>query len=186
MKDKDVEHLYKLQDFFQVSINRVKKSIIKLQNGEPYIRYRFILSSKHLWNILNSYGCTPKKSLSLEFPDLNIFKDKLLVRHFIRGYIDGDGSIGFYQNVSLSCLGTKNFLNGLLNFLEPRNLFENHHSDTTFVFKFSGVKAVAYLYHLYYKSTIYLERKYQIFNKIKDCRFKEKSLKLLESKIGEG
>nr|DAE33229.1 MAG TPA: hypothetical protein [virus sp. ctrcb4] len=74
----------------------------------------------------------------------------------------------------------------MVSYLEPRHLFSNNHSDFTFAFSFSGIKATAYLYHLYYKSTIYLDRKYQIFNKIKDCRFKEKSLKLLERKFREG
>lgn len=48
------------------------------------------------------------------------------------------------------------------------------------------VKAVAIAYMLYYKSTIYLDRKYLNFLQFQNCRFKVKALKLLEGKIGEG
>lgn len=185
LKGSDVEHLYKLQKFFQVIGNRVKISSI-ICNNKQYFRCRFALTNKHLWETLNSYGCTPKKSLTLKFPNENIFKSKDLIRHFIRGYFDGDGSLGLYDKPEISCLGAKEFLSKMVSYLEPRHLFSNNHSDFTFAFSFSGIKATAYLYHLYYKSTIYLDRKYQIFNKIKDCRFKEKSLKLLERKFREG
>lgn len=52
-------------------------------------------SNKHLWQTLNKYGCTPNKSLTLKFPNENIFKSKDLIRHFIRGYFDGDGCISY-------------------------------------------------------------------------------------------
>lgn len=49
------------------------------------------VTNYHLWNTLNNYGCIPNKSLTLKFPDESIFKSKDLIRHFIRGYFDGDG-----------------------------------------------------------------------------------------------
>ena len=52
-----------------------------------------MVNSPHLINTLISYGCTPKKSLTLKFPDISIFKNMDLIRHFIRGYFDGDGSV---------------------------------------------------------------------------------------------
>lgn len=38
-------------------------------------------------------GCVPNKSLILKFPSENIFSNPELIRHFIRGYFDGDGSV---------------------------------------------------------------------------------------------
>ena len=52
-----------------------------------------MLNSPHLVETLISYGCTPRKSLTLKFPDFNIFKSQSLINHFIRGYFDGDGSV---------------------------------------------------------------------------------------------
>lgn len=174
----DIEHLEKL--YSALNIFRLPRTDNKLQ------RCRFAISCKHIKDALIEKGCVPNKSYVLKFPDENIFKSKDLIRHFIRGYFDGDGSLGLYDKPEISCLGAKEFLSKMVSYLEPRHLFSNNHSDFTFAFSFSGIKATAYLYHLYYKSTIYLDRKYQIFNKIKDCRFKEKSLKLLERKFREG
>ena len=55
-----------------------------------------MFANKYFWNILNSYGCTPRKSLTLKFPDRDIFKSSDLIRHFIRGYFDGDGCFSRY------------------------------------------------------------------------------------------
>jgi intein/homing endonuclease len=74
-----------------------------------------MISNKYFWNTLNNLGCIPKKSLRLEFPNENIFKSKDLIRHFIRGYFDGDGCFTrhiYYRTVTpaISILGTPNFL----------------------------------------------------------------------------
>ena len=182
----DVAHLHKFNRFMECEDNNVHYHP-KITESKVFDGYRWSMTSEHLCTILNSYGCTPKKSLTLKFPNVDIFKSKDLIRHFIRGYVDGDGSIGLYKRPEFSCLGTYDFLTSMLTYLEPRNLSENSKGNpNTLVFGFSGTKATAYLYNLYYKSNIYLDRKFQIFNKIKDCRFKVKALKLLEDKIREG
>lgn len=60
--------------------------------------------------------------MTLTFPSINIFKDSLLIKHFIRGYFDGDGSLSFYKNIksvspNISILGTKEFLEKLSDIL---------------------------------------------------------------------
>lgn len=54
--------------------------------GKRCERCRWWITDKHLWKTLNKYGCTPRKSLTLQFPNENIFKSKDLIRHFIRGW----------------------------------------------------------------------------------------------------
>lgn len=56
----------------------------------------------------------------------------------------------------------------------------------TMVISRGTTKAVMFMYALYYKSNIYLDRKYQKFLQYKNCRFKAKALELLKGKIGEG
>ena len=84
-------------------------------------RCRLGVANKHLWETLNSYGCTPKKSLTLKFPNESIFKDKSLIRHFIRGYWDGDGCLSWsnkeHTSPSVSVVGTKEFLYSILYYL---------------------------------------------------------------------
>lgn len=60
-------------------------------------------------------GCTPAKSLTLEFPSTDIIPEELQ-SHFMRGYFDGDGCLTQYaerggQDVTVWTLcGTKHFL----------------------------------------------------------------------------
>lgn len=48
-----------------------------------------------MFNILINYGCTTRKSLTLKFPNINIFKNKSYIYDFIRGYVDGDGCLSY-------------------------------------------------------------------------------------------
>ena len=96
---KDKEHLDKFNVFMQHENNNIKMDSF---------RCRWSVVNKHLWETLNNYGCTPRKSLTLKFPDISIFSSKSLVRHFIRGYIDGDGSIMVNKPI-LDILGTTFF-----------------------------------------------------------------------------
>lgn len=89
----DINHLYKFNHFVKYIKNNMKIIKAKPSNIAKNVQDKcvFSVSNKHLWETLNPYGCTPQKSLTLEFPDKNIFKSVDLIRHFIRGYIDGDG-----------------------------------------------------------------------------------------------
>ena len=71
-----------------------------------------------MWEALNNKGCVPNKSLTLTFPSKDIVPSNLL-RHFIRGYVDGDGCICVTkpEKIELNVLGTKEFLQGVLDFL---------------------------------------------------------------------
>ena len=85
LKNSDIEHLHKFNIFMSGTVN------IR-QNTNSCV---WAASNKHLWQTLNKYGCTPNKSLTLKFPNENIFKSKDLIRHFVRGYFDGDGCISY-------------------------------------------------------------------------------------------
>jgi hypothetical protein len=72
--------------------------------------YTLKVSSPEIKQSLISYGCVPKKSLILEFPALRYD----LLRHFIRGYFDGDGCLTIdrskmYKDFKLIITSTNNF-----------------------------------------------------------------------------
>lgn len=151
---KDENHLKKFADFMDFP-ERFKK--------DSY-RCRFIVTNKHLWNVLNSYGCTPRKSLTLKFPDIKIFKSPELISHFIRGYFDGDGCMSLTRNDRLVCqvLGTKEFLEGIQNYTEMIRTFHKNkkHTGNTYSYAYSHTPAIKFAEYLYKDSNIYLERKF--------------------------
>lgn len=97
-------------------------------------RCRWGIRSKHLWEILTNYGCTPRKSLTLQFPNENIFKESSLVKHFIRGYWDGDGCLSYGDSkhtcADISVLGTEDFLTSLKNNLPLKFDYKLHNSNS--------------------------------------------------------
>lgn len=127
-------------------------------------RCRLYFNNKHLWTILNSYGCTPNKSLTLTFPKLEIFLNKELIKHFIRGYIDGDGSICYrnaaHTDFQLRILGTENFLTTLQQQLPLEKQNKLHKDINIFELCFNGSRGLYVCNYLYKNSNIYLDRKY--------------------------
>ena len=172
---KDLEHLNKFNTFME----HINKNHISCDS----YRCRFIISNKHLWNILNNYGCTPRKSLTLEFPDESIFKSKDLIRHFIRGYFDGDGCLSWanieHTKPSISVLGTENFLNKMQNFLPLIKTYKlqpnskNNDNNITKVLSINGSNAINLAEYLYENSTIFLARKLEVYKLFLNCRFKQ-------------
>ena len=178
LKKDDAEHVQKYA-------NAIEKYKISKSN----YRARCIVGSKHMFETLEKYGCTRKKSLTLKFPDLNIFFKKDLIKHFIRGYIDGDGCISYinkeHTKMCVSILGTENFLNGIQTYLNTnyKLSLNNKNQNVTKVLTFTGKNAYNILKYLYKDATIYLERKYKRYCEL--CRLFEESNKSLSSKIGE-
>ena len=154
------------------------------------VRCRLSVYSKHFWNILNYNGCTPNKSLTLQFPKSELFSNKFLIIHFIRGYVDGDGCLSWankeHTRASFNLLGTTSFLENVKLYLGIETKLGILHSSEQSITKFislSDKKAFKVCFKLYYNSTIYLDRKYENF--IKYCRLYKELYKELESNIGE-
>lgn len=170
----DENHLYKFCDSLGKE-QKVATKIVKLGEKE-FESVRLHLCSYEMVTDLINLGCTQNKSLTLEFPS----EDKVpnsLIRHFIRGYIEGDGCIGlYYGRIHFSVIGTKDFLNGMINtFNENLNdigVLNLHKQDkrfkndvTTSISK-SGDYALKILNYLYEDCTIYLDRKYEKYLEI--------------------
>lgn len=162
-------------------------------SGKSYTRCRWNISNKHLWNTLNKYGCTPRKSLILTFPDISIFKNKNLIRHFIRGYFDGDGCLTRHINKTIvtpvaSILGTYEFLDSIVKYIGINGNIrhDRRHSDNTFSIEFNKIATISFINYIYNNSTIYLDRKYKLYNFFKNgSRSVEEFTELLSGNIGE-
>jgi len=105
--EKDKDHLEK--------IRKVLQSTKPLLYGESTKSYRLIVNNKKICRRLMKLGVFPRKSLIIKFPQIL----QKYIRSFIRGYIDGDGSVKYfarkrspYFEVTISS-GSKKFIASL-------------------------------------------------------------------------
>ena len=124
---------------------------------------------------MNYLGCIPKKSLILEFPDISVFSNKDLIRHFIRGYFDGDGCISRYIRTKVvsphvELIGTKSFINKIIEYsgINGTMYHDKRHHDNTFSLRFSKNSGIDFINYLYNNCNIYLNRKYSKYTFFKN------------------
>jgi hypothetical protein len=155
-------------ELFNKSIdsNRVIKFQKRYKESYKDINILYI-HSPILCNKLEVLGCIKKKSLILNFPTLQQVPRKF-VRHFIRGYFDGDGCISILykdnkiRHISVFMCGTLDMMNGIQNFLTKEMKIKFRISKHSSIFKIisSHPERAAALYNLLYKnSSICLTRK---------------------------
>lgn len=182
---KDESHLQKFMDFLGYTYKMRYQS---LPTGDLC---RMSFDNKHIVEVLNSYGCTPRKSLIIKFPSESVFKDPSLIRHFIRGYFDGDGCITYsnadHSAIEISIVGTKDFLDKCAKYFN--NGYQHirlHHPENgntvTYILIATDRKAWNCVKYLYENSTIYLERK---FNRYLEFRPLYEKSYIEAGKIGE-
>lgn len=118
---------------------------------------------------LMSHGVIPRKSLICTFPEI----DDNLVRHFIRGYFDGDGCISKYKHKNKQQFN----ITGGIDMLESIKLIFKENNINTYLYSInhsianvlatSSKKTIKLLYDfLYDNSHIFLNRKKEKFEEI--------------------
>lgn len=168
---KDLEHVEK----FRAALKAVNKivTINDKRFTKPCLTYEFSIHDQQLHQDLITNGVLPNKSyLSFGLPQIN---DVNLMRHFIRGYFDGDGGISYKMtdepgraHFSVSFTGNFQFLTELKQFLNCAqiSLSQNCVSKITYNFSIGGrLKVLSFLNWLYQDATedIRLDRKYQSY-----------------------
>lgn len=170
---KDYDHLEKFCDFISLSRDKIKikdekKHTFKNKVINSGKICRIQISNKHLWNVLNNYGCYPNKTHNEIFPDSKIFSSIDLIPHFLRGFFDGDGWIYLDNRKYLvaGVCGQEQFLNEILKCLPEhlRTISVYSQSDTEVIktIKWAHLKAQDFINYLYNNSTIHLTRKFNI------------------------
>ena len=185
---KDKDHLEKFRKFLNLTTE------IRTGNCDGNAFCHLSVRNKHMWDTLNNLGCTPKKTLTLQFPQLSLFKSRENIFHFIRGYVDGDGCLTTYLNstkksirTELNLVGTESFLTSINTLFNNIGYIKNKSSKSwdnkAFSLSFSDVPSRKIARCLYENATLYLNRKYEKF--LEFCRIEEESSKRQSSKIGE-
>ena len=163
-----------LESINELTKNERRLSFFGLNDKNPNWQntYTLVLQSRHMSQVLNDYGMVPRKSLVLELPD---WLHEELYADFLRGYIDGDGSIYFNSNKNLcrvSLMGTKMFLDKVYEICHNLNVKTSfYHCDTNNDITYTlsttnNSNTITFLQWLYKDSNLKLERKYNKYQQI--------------------
>jgi len=125
------------------------------------------ITSNEMHQALVKLGCVPKKSLVIRLPLLS----SRLMPHFIRGYFDGDGSVGAYKNIQSSewkilkssiCSGSEEFIKDILKILPVKN--KKYSYKGVYILQLSLHDTLRLYNYMYNDATVYLERKKKVFD----------------------
>ena len=180
LKEDDKEILEKLNNLLQP-----KKPLqyVKIKTTNSSNQYRLVIANNHISQKLVELGCDKAKTYSLIFPSEKQVP-KYLVRHFIRGYFDGDGWAG---KKAISVVSTLNFCNSLAEILNQELNVNSYirvrhpeRKNNIRQLEINHKQARTFLKWIYNDSTIYLQRKYDKY--IKQINY-EKSLISKKKKV---
>lgn len=133
---------------------------------------RLTLNSKLICKQLVELGMIQAKTFTLKFPTMI---PENLIRHFIRGYIDGDGCIysSKYQS-NLELISTESFCKSISDIIQNKfkiipNISIKKDNGINQIYRLRYFKRkciIEILEWLYKDATIYLDRKYQKFQEM--------------------
>lgn len=175
LNSEDKELLYKIKDCMKytgdIKTNKIETILPQGKKCSSESSTLFIANRKIVEDLIN-LGITSKKSLKLKIDFNKIPKD--LIRHFLRGYWDGDGTIHLTKSVSgkisyhVVCMSSKDFCTQMKEVIEsflPEinvRIEDSKYNELTKQINFSTKNAIKdFGKFLYDDATIYLERKYQ-------------------------
>ena len=164
---KDINHLKKFRSFINSNCDISTRK--KFSFGKIFKYCNLYIYSKKMIDVLKeNFNIVSNKSLVYVMPE-KISKD--MQKHFIRGYIDGDGSIGWHKHNNKPrvhvCSGSKKLLEQIKKIIKEQNKRAGNpsilktKSGNLYTLSFMGHQAYDILNWLYKDSTIYLDRKYE-------------------------
>lgn len=171
----DEEHLSKFKSHIKAT------NPIKYYTGSGYNPSgefsKILLTSQKTVDDLKRLGVKENKTMTLVFPD-TLKVPTSLVRHFVRGYFDGDGTIYCYKhkkyshiNYHVSFTGTKEMIDGIKRFLNKEVVICSRHN--AFYINIGGNPQVKNILDMLYKdASVYLERKHNKFLDL--CKYIER------------
>lgn len=146
---------------------------IKSNHKPNYCAGGFVQSShtsKKMAAALIRFGCTPRKSLTLQFPTIQDH----LIHHFVRGYFDGDGCADICNKkqktpqLRLSFIGTDSFLTTLQGVIGTNNKLQpTGNNKVARRLEIKGNKKASKLSEWLYKdASIFLRRKWEVCHSV--------------------
>lgn len=165
LKQSDINHIYKLSNALK-STYPITESIVYDKRGFSSKKCELRINSVLFCKSLMENGILPQKTGNEIIPDT---VPEYLLKHFIRGYFDGDGCITKMKNHTYYrfhlCCASESFLRQIANVLNDQcNLevgIKKRKNSNMYYFE-SNKKDIChtFLYYIYNNATIYLDRKY--------------------------
>ena len=170
---KDKEILEKIRTALK-SDHKIGEYINNNGYGQGNAYCSLIVNNEKMVSDLQKLGIVFNKSKILRFPNQEQVPFHLL-RHFIRGYFDGDGSIykvAQGNTYGISFTGTQDFLTGISNFFRDNGVdtasqIYKYHDKDIYDYKIGGrsnVKKVRDI--LYIDASIFMNRKKALFDEV--------------------
>ena len=176
---KDRDHLLKFIGAINGSEEMVRSKTIKSEE-KIHEASRVLVCSPKMCSDLSHYGIVPKKGAVLDFPD---FLEDDLMKHYLRGYFDGDGcfsTAGFApsgaQKYTVSIIATESFLLKMMDFLlflgiTKVSLLKKYKMA---IWSKGGIPQIkSFLNYIYKDSTVFLDRKHERYLSL--CRSESKT-----------
>ena len=176
LKESDKEILDKITNLIQptkpLQYIDTYKSREKIGFENSQNQYRLVIANKHISERLVELGCGKAKTHNLTFPTEEQVPS-CLIRHFVRGYFDGDGSVSNGRTPQVDIVGTIDFLLPLQNILFKELSFnktvlnQRHKNVDNNIrsLQIGGNKqCIKFRDWLYEDATIFLKRKKEIFD----------------------
>jgi intein/homing endonuclease len=152
---------------------------VKLYEDKPS-KYKSLINinSLHMSNRLSELGCGHNKTLNIKFPTLVPIE---LIHHFVRGYFDGDGCVGIYNRknrstptATIQIVGTESFCQSLKELLNELGINSSVKNLSNTIVKClvigSNSGTLKFLEWLYKDATIFMKRKHNKFDIIKNLK----------------
>lgn len=177
ISEKDYGHLCKFKNSINAT-NPIKHYKTGKSSFKQNVEYcRLLIRSDKLYSDIVKQGVVEHKTNIITPP--NISKD--LVRHFVRGYIDGDGCISKTDtethplSYAVKILGTEQVLDFIKNFIHEYTdikigrYFKRKECQTVSSLEFSGnVQVEKFLDIIYKNATVFLDRKHERYIELKE------------------
>lgn len=137
------------------------------------IAHSINITSEKFCKILSNFNVIENKSLTYTLPDFN---DINQFKSFLRGYIEGDGSVGVYNNgndskyVVISFVGTKEFIEACEEWLPIKYSGKRHikHANNLYELRWYGKNAIEFGNWIFSNKNLFISEKIRIFVKFKE------------------
>lgn len=172
---KDEHHLTKFKnDLGSEHIVSYYKNKTKTKKGEDSFSDNCVIriNSNEMVTDLINQGCLPRKTFSIEKPNI----DEKYYKHFMRGFYDGDGNFFYNEDTKLSVVtivcASKKFRSFIIDIMSKiPNIGNIHEDDTKYTIKITNIIGiVGFLSYIYDNSTIELTRKKEYYEKYREYR----------------